>query len=41
VPIVTHHLADEQCTDEQVQRLAIASARVNAEILKRRAEAQQ
>jgi hypothetical protein len=35
VPIVTHHLADEQYTDEQVQHLATASAPVNAAILER------
>lgn len=41
VPIVTYQLADEQYTDEQVQQLLTASARVHAEILERRAEAHQ
>lgn len=35
MPIVTHHLADEQYSDEQVQHLATASAPVNAAILER------
>ncbi len=33
MPIVTDHLADEQYTDEQVQQLLTANARVYAEIL--------
>ena len=41
MPIVTYHLADVQCTGEQVQQLLTASARVYAEILARRAEAHQ
>ena len=35
MPIVTHHLADGQYTDEQVQHLATANALVSAEILER------
>jgi hypothetical protein len=41
VPIVTYQLADEQYTDEQVQQLLTARARVYAEILERHAEAHQ